>query len=70
MFTDRILDFDRYWYIFRIELSFPIFSKYRYRFVSMITISISFKNMKMEMVLVFTGCFHPSVAIAFWIGYC
>jgi hypothetical protein len=32
MFTDRILDFDRYWCIFRIKLSFPMFPKYRYRF--------------------------------------
>jgi hypothetical protein len=32
MFTDRILDFDRYQCIFCTELSFPMFSKYRYRF--------------------------------------
>jgi hypothetical protein len=25
MFTDRILDFDRYWCIFRTKLSFPMF---------------------------------------------
>jgi hypothetical protein len=31
-FIDRILDFDRYRYIFRTELSFPMFPKYRYRF--------------------------------------
>jgi hypothetical protein len=31
-FTDRILDFDRYRCIFRTELSFPMFPKYRYRF--------------------------------------
>jgi hypothetical protein len=32
MFTDRILDFDRYRCIFRIELSFSMFPKYQYRF--------------------------------------
>jgi hypothetical protein len=31
-FTDRILDFDRYRCIFRTELSFSMFPKYRYRF--------------------------------------
>jgi hypothetical protein len=32
MFTDRILDFDHYRCIFRTELSFLMFPKYRYRF--------------------------------------
>jgi hypothetical protein len=32
MFTDCILDFDRYRCIFRTKLSFPMFPKYRYRF--------------------------------------
>jgi hypothetical protein len=32
MFTDRILDSDRYRCIFRAKLSFPMFLKYRYRF--------------------------------------
>jgi hypothetical protein len=32
MFTDRILDFDRYWCIFYTKLSFPMYPKYRYRF--------------------------------------
>jgi hypothetical protein len=31
MFTDRILDFDRYWFIFRTKLLFSMFSKYQYR---------------------------------------
>jgi hypothetical protein len=31
MFTDRILDSDRYRCIFRAKLSFPMFPKYRYR---------------------------------------
>jgi hypothetical protein len=32
MFTDHLLDFDRYRCIFRTELSFPMFTKYWYRF--------------------------------------
>jgi hypothetical protein len=32
MFTDRILDVDRYKCIFRTELSFPMFLKHRDRF--------------------------------------
>jgi hypothetical protein len=32
MFTDRILDFNRYRCIFRTKLSFPMFPKYRYCF--------------------------------------
>jgi hypothetical protein len=32
IFTDHILDFDHYRCIFRIELSFPMFLKYRYHF--------------------------------------
>jgi hypothetical protein len=32
MFTYHILDFDRYWCIFRTELLFSMFPKYRYRF--------------------------------------
>jgi hypothetical protein len=38
MFTDRILDFDRYRCIFRTKLSFPMFPKYRYRFRFKVTV--------------------------------
>jgi hypothetical protein len=38
MFTDRILDFDCYRCIFRTKLLFPMFSKYRYLYVSGVTV--------------------------------
>jgi hypothetical protein len=38
MFTDRILDFDRYRCIFCTKLSFSMFPKYRYHSVSGVTI--------------------------------
>jgi NADH:ubiquinone oxidoreductase subunit B-like Fe-S oxidoreductase len=61
MFTDRILDFDRYRCIFRTELSFPMFRNTDIVSVSGVTVfdSVSDKNMKTVMILVFTDRFHP-----------
>jgi hypothetical protein len=62
MFTDRILDFDRYRCIFRTKLSFPMFPKTDTVSVSGVIV-FDFvsdkKNMKMVMVLVFSDRFHP-----------
>jgi hypothetical protein len=59
MFTDYILDFDCYQYIFCTIISFSMFSKYRCRFsgVTVFNFVSDKKNTKTEMVLLFADCF-------------
>jgi hypothetical protein len=60
IFTDCILDSDRYRYIFRIKLSFPSEIPISFPFPELpFSILFPIKNMKMVMVLVFTDRFRP-----------